>query len=184
MVLVAEKLKPWLLMVFSKCKAFYATIVSISKLSFMIFNFLLFHDHAIAYLFSMTVVSSWSHILLVKKNWPFSQFSIICLFFLLYHSLSCSPSYVPSSVFLATQAKSRWLLCLWKPRKEQMLWKTSFTARVTAAPASMEIDPRETEKKLCTSSGLDAALSWWLQRWVIFTLTLPFSFPHSTIMCF
>lgn len=65
---------PKVLMVVSKCKAFYATIISISKLSFTIFNFLLFHDHAIAYLFSMAVVSSWSHILLVKKIGLFLSF--------------------------------------------------------------------------------------------------------------
>lgn len=150
-------------MVVSKVKAFYATPVSISKLSFWLFSSFTSWS-CICWPCSMTVkfvlpspFSSEIH------KYPCSQLSMIYsfFFFLLSCSLSCSPPV--SSLFSPAQARTHWLWCLWKPRKELMLWKTFFTTRVTPAPASMEIDPRETEKKLCISSALGAPPSWWLQ---------------------
>lgn len=147
------------LMVVSKRKAFYATPVSISELSYSFLIFFTSCSRNCRPLFKQQL-SFWSHCLWVTKNPPLvAVLNDLFSFVLLYRSLSCSPPSVASSLFLATQAKTHWLWCLWKPRKERMLWKISFTTRVMPAPASMEIDLREIERKLCISSGLDVAPS-------------------------
>lgn len=65
---------------------------------------------------------------------------------------------------LVDQVRTHWPWFLWRPRKVQTPWRTSYIGKATHAPVSMVIVPREIERRPWTSSDQENVPSWWLQR--------------------